>query len=91
MFAILAAVATVATSPAPLVAETRIVRLDGAQAACKAAGAYQVSSPALLYRDDGSAKTSRLADLPKADHELAVVRMIGPCVNPMVVRYGAGR
>jgi hypothetical protein len=68
-----------------------MVRLDGAQAACKGNGVYEVSSPALLYRDDGSAKTSRLADLPKANHEKAVARMIGPCANPLVVRYGAGR
>lgn len=91
MLAILAAAATVAVSPAPLVAETRIVRLDAAQAACQGSGAYQISSPALLYRNDGSTRSARLADLPKANHELAVVRMIGPCAAPLVVRFGAGR
>jgi hypothetical protein len=89
---ILAAAVTVASGSlpsAPLLAETRIVRMDAQ--ACKSQGTYQVSDPALLYRDDGSAKTSRLEDLPKANHEKAVVRMIGPCANPLVVRYGAGR
>lgn len=89
MLAILAAVATVASGPAPLLGETRIVRMD--PQACKAQGTLQVSDPALLYRNDGSAKAARLAELPKANHELAVVRMIGPCANPLVVRYGAGR
>jgi hypothetical protein len=94
VFVILAAAVTVASGPvslppAPLLPETRIVRMDAQ--ACKTQGTYQVSDPALLYRDDGSARASQLADLPKANHEKAVVRMIGPCANPLVVRYGAGR
>lgn len=90
MFAYLAAAATVAAGQVPLAVEpSRIVTLDAQ--ACKAQGTMQVSDPALLYRDDGSAKASRLTELPKANHEKAVVRMVGPCAHPLVVRYGAGR
>lgn len=90
MLAILAAVATVAAAQAALPREPlSAVRTD--PKACKAHGAMEVSDPALLYRDDGSAKFMRLAQLPKANHELAVMRMVGPCADPVVVRYGAGR
>ena len=88
MLTILAA-ATVASAVGPP-AHLRMAAMEPA-AACKAQGTYQVSEPALLYREDGKAKRSELGDLPKANHEKAVVRMIGPCANPLVVRYGAGR
>ena len=88
MLTILAA-ATVASAVGPP-ARLRVAALEPA-AACKAQGTYQVSDPALLYRDDGKVKLSPLGDLPKANHEKAVVRTIGPCANPLVVRYGAGR
>jgi hypothetical protein len=80
------AVAAAAGSPAPL----RLAAAEPAQA-CKAQGAYEVSDPVLLYRQDGRAKLSRLDDLPKADHEKAVLRTIGPCAVPVVVRQGAGQ
>ena len=88
MLAILA-VATVASAAGPL-AHPRVAAMEPT-AVCRAQGTYQVSEPALLYRDDGKARLSQLSDLPKANHEKAVVRMIGPCAHPLVVRQGAGR
>ena len=89
MLTILAA-ATVASAAGPP-AHLRAWRVDAPATVCKAQGTYQISDPALLYRDDGKAKFSQLGDMPKANHEKAVVRTIGPCANPLVVRYGAGR
>ena len=87
MLTILAAV-TVASAAGPP-AHLRVAAMEPA-AACKAQGTYQVSDRALLYRDDGKAKLSELGDLPKANHEKAVMRTVGPCAVPLVVRYGAG-
>ena len=84
MLAMLAAATLASAAPPP------VARADSA-AACRANGRYEISDPALLYRHDGRVKASRLGDLPKANHEKAVLRMIGPCANPMVVRYGVGR
>lgn len=88
MLAIIVA-AAVASNPAP-----RVFVASPAESgtnACKAEGRYEIADPALLFRDDGKARVSPLADLPMANHEKAVVRMIGPCSNPMIVRYGVGR
>ena len=87
MLTILAAV-TVASAAGPP-AHLRVAAMEPA-AACKAQGTYQVSDRALLYRDDGKAKLSELGDLPKANYEKAVLRTVGPCAVPLVVRYGAG-
>lgn len=89
MLTILAA-ATVASAAGPP-AHLRVWRTDPMAAVCKSQGTYEISDPALLYRGDGKAKLAQLGELPKANHEKAVVRTIGPCANPLVVRYGAGR
>ncbi|HEY0648313.1 hypothetical protein [Phenylobacterium sp.] len=89
MLTILAA-ATVASAAGPP-AHLRVWRTEAPPAVCKSQGTYEIADPALLYREDGRVKLSELGDLPKANHEKAVVRMIGPCANPLVVRYGAGR
>lgn len=90
MLAILAA-ATLATTPSPTVrAAPDIPTIPPLPEACLT-GRYEVSDPALLYRDDGKAKFSALSQLPKANHEKAVLRTIAGCSAPMVVRYGAGR
>lgn len=89
MLTILAA-ATVASAAGPP-ARLRAWRTDPPAAACKAQGTYEIADPALLYRQDDKARLSELGDLPKANHEKAVVRMVGPCADPLVVRYGAGR
>lgn len=81
--------ATVAATPAPRVFVTP--PSDAASGVCKAEGRYEISDPALLYRNDGKAKVQALNALPKANHEKAVMRMIGPCSAPVVVRYGVGR
>ena len=89
MLAILAA-ATMVSTPAPQVFVERRV-LPGMETVCKATGRYEIADLALLYRDDGRDKLSQLGDLPKANHEKAVVRTIGDCSAPLVVRYGIGR
>ena len=64
------------------------------QPTCKAHGAMQVSQTAnlaLLYRSDGKAQASRLGDLPKANHEKAVMRTVGGCAAPLYVETGVGR
>lgn len=90
MLALLAAATVASAAPPPARPVLRMARADPATV-CRANGRYEISDPALLYRHDGTVKASRLGDLPKANHEKAVLRMIGPCANPMVVRYGAGR
>ena len=83
------AAATVASAAGPT-AFLRAGPLEPA-AVCKTQGTYEVSDPALLYRDGDKAKVSQLGDLPKANHEKAVVRTIGGCAAPLVVRYGTGK
>lgn len=89
MLAIVVVAAVVTSNPAPRVFVAPLA--DSATTACKAEGRYEIADPALLYRDDGKARPGPLGELPKANHEKAVMRMIGPCANPMVVRYGVGR
>jgi hypothetical protein len=89
VLAILAA-ATVASAAGPT-AYLRAGPLETTPAACRSQGTMEVSDKALLYRDDGKARITELGELPKANHEKAVVRMVGPCANPLVVRYRAGR
>jgi len=89
----LALVAAMTVASAPF-ADTRpfAVMTDSAQrAACKANGRYEIADPALLYRNDGQAKMSMLGQLPKANHEKAVLRTIDGCVAPVTVGYGVGR
>ena len=86
---VIIAAATVAATPAPRVFVTP--PSAAASSVCKAEGRYEISDPALLYRNDGKAKFKSLGDLPKANHEKTVMRTIGPCSAPMVVRYGVGR
>ena len=89
MLAILAA-ATMASAPAPQVFADRRL-LASADVACKPSGRYEIADPALLYRENGKAKFSALDQLPKANHEKAVLRTVAGCSAPVVVRYGAGR
>ena len=89
MLVILAAATMAASTPAPRVFVERPVL--AAETVCKSTGRYEIADPALLYRDDGRAKRSPLGDLPKPNHEKAVVRTIGECSAPVVVRYGVGR
>jgi hypothetical protein len=84
------AAATVASAVGPP-ARLREGRTDPPAAVCRSQGTYEIVDRALLYREDGKAKLSQLGELPKANHEKAVVRMMGPCANPLVVRYEAGR
>ncbi len=67
--------------PAPAAAET----------VCEGTGRYEIADRALLYREDGRVKLSELGALPKANHEKAVLRTVGECSAPVVVRYGVGR
>jgi hypothetical protein len=91
MLAILAA-ATVASAVAPPM-EVRVFRDRDRPGVtvCRSQGRFEVSDPALLYRHDGKAKIARLGDLPKANHEKAVLRTVDGCAAPMVVGYGVGR
>ena len=77
-----------------MAAMTMATAAPASQPACKAHGSYQISQPAemaLLYRRDGKAQASRLGDLPKANHEKAVMRTVGGCAAPLYVRTGVGR
>jgi len=89
MLAILA-VATVASAAAPP-PEVRVFRDRAPATVCRSQGRYEIADPALLYRHDGKAKMAQLGDLPRANHEKAVLRTIDGCAAPMVVRYGVGR
>ena len=88
MLALLAA-ATVA-SAAALPLEAGPLRDASAQTVCKPNGRYQVSDPALLYRRDGKALAHRLGDLPRPNHEKAVLRTVDGCASPAVVGYRVG-
>ena len=87
MLAILAAV-TLAAGP-PVILDARRPGPIEARA-CKPSGRYEVSDPALLYRHDGKARLTRLGDLPRANHEKAVLRTVDGCSAPLVVRYRVG-
>ena len=94
MLALLAAATmTAAMSAAPTAdPRPRVVTLaPPAAQACKSNGRYEIADPALLYRHDGKAKMSVLGQLPKANHEKTVLRVIDGCAAPMVVGYGVGR
>ncbi len=60
---------------------------------CKAPMTMQTSfaDPVLLYRprDRAVSRARKLTDLPKANLEYAVMRTVGGCVVPTVVRYEA--
>jgi hypothetical protein len=66
-----------------------------APAVCRSQGALQTSyaDPALLLRpQDRAAVTARkLGDLPKANLEIAVLRSVEGCANPIVVGYEVER
>lgn len=90
MLAILAA-ATVISTPSPSVrAVPDIPTIAPLPEACLAFR-HEIADSALLYREDGKAKFSPLSQLPKANHEKAVLRSVAGCSAPVVVRYGAGR
>jgi hypothetical protein len=94
MLALLAAATTIATVTAAPAAETPsrpVFVSPPAGAACKTNGRYEVADPALLYRDDGKGKMSQLDQLPKANHEKAVLRVVEGCAAPLVVGYEVGR
>ncbi|WP_394763501.1 hypothetical protein [Phenylobacterium sp.] len=61
--------------------------------ACKAPMTMQTSfaDPVLLLRpqDRAVSQAKRLTELPKANLEYAVMRTVGGCVVPSVVRYDA--
>ncbi len=83
MIALLAAVTLGAGTPTLL-----------ATSACASQGALQTSQPAdpaLLYRNDGRVRPARLGDLPKANHEKAVMRTVNGCAAPLYVGYRVGR
>jgi hypothetical protein len=80
---------------APPLLQPSVHRFDGRPAAfCKGAGVIETSgpSPALLYRPQDRAHTrvTRLADLPKANKEIAVNRMVDGCPAPLVVQFNVG-
>ncbi|MDZ4375544.1 MAG: hypothetical protein U1C74_29545 [Phenylobacterium sp.] len=89
--------ALAATTPAPhaSVADPSAPPQRAAEpvVACRAQGAIQTANPepALLYRPDGRLGVARLAQLPRPDHEKAVVRSVDGCAAPLVVGYGVGR
>ena len=61
---------------------------------CKPHGVLQAAqpvNPVLLYRSDGKARVSRLSELPRANHEKAVMRTVGGCAAPLYVETGVGR
>jgi len=87
---VILAAATLASTPAPQVFVARRAAVM-ADVACKPSGRYEIADPALLYRYDGKAQLKALGDMPRANHEKAVLRTVGPCSVPVVVRYGAGR
>lgn len=93
MIALFAAM-TVAAAPAAA-APPRILVVPRPLAAqpsdACSAGRYEIADRALLYRDDGRARPSQLAQLPKAHHEKAVARTIDGCAAPLVVGYDVGR
>jgi hypothetical protein len=90
MLALLAAM-TVAAIPAAD-ARPRMAMVDAAaRSVCKSNGRYEIADRALLYRDDGTARMSPLGDLPKANHEKAVLRTVDGCAAPVVVGYQVGR
>lgn len=94
MLAMLAAVAMTATVAAAPTADARRPVLAAAPPAaetCKTNGRFEVADPALLYRDDGKARASSLAQLPKANHEKAVLRVVDGCTAPVIVGYEVGR
>lgn len=94
MLALLAAATMTAAAAAGPTADNRprVVALGPSVGpACKPNGRYEIADPALLYRHDGKARVSRLGDLPKANHEKAVLRVVDGCAAPLVVGYGVGR
>lgn len=93
MLAILAAAtigAATAAASGPSV-NPRAFNVTPAAQACKSNGRYQIADRALLYRQDGKARTSALGALPKANHEKAVLRVVEGCTTPVVVGYEVGR
>ena len=87
MIVLIAALAVTATAPLP-------TARGEATASCKAQGALQTKQPmdpALLYRADGRLQALRLGELPKANHEKAVLRTIDGCAAPLYVGYSVGR
>lgn len=83
------AATAVASPQIPLVQRHR--SFVEAPAICHNEGAMQTSyaTPALLLRpqDRADARPRRLTDLPKANREDAVLRMIGGCTVPVAVAY----
>lgn len=92
MLALLAAV-TLATAPGPdPVAKPGALAEDAtSRPACKSNGRYEVSERTLLYRHDHRMRAVPLAQLPKANHEKAVLRMVDGCARPLVVGHQVGR
>jgi len=91
MLALLAAM-IVAASPVPVEVKPHMAMVDSsARPACKANGRYEIADPALLYRNDGQARATSLGQLPKANHEKAVLRTVDGCAAPVVVGYEVGR
>src|SRR4051812_25108723 len=48
-------------------------------------------SPVQKVADRDAAVARKLGDLPKAHHEIAVMRTEGGCPRPVIVRYNVGR
>src|SRR4051812_21581969 len=86
--------ATVETQPAPQTTwRAYVLRgvLNPVPSACRQE-VTQASGLSLLRPQDRSAvKARKLADLPKANLEIAVERRVGGCPAPVIVRYDVGR
>ena len=89
--------ASLASDPAASQAFTRSGLPVHPEVFCEPGGATRAAvSPSMLLRpqDRRDARARKLADLPKADKEIAVARTIGGCAVPVGVRYsveGDGR
>jgi hypothetical protein len=89
----LALIASALTLPA---ASSAVPPAARAPAASRAAGAFvpsRICGDSLKPRDARSpaaAKPKRLGELPSGDLTLAVVNMVGDCIEPVTVRQGYG-
>lgn len=90
MLTLLAAV-TLAAAPPTIVTPRVFIADDAAGPACKSNGRYEIADRALLYRHDGRLRAVPMTELPKANHEKAVLRTVDGCAAPVVVGYQVGR
>lgn len=60
-----------------------------AQPVCQRHGAVEAGTA--LQRSDGGATLQRLDQLPPANLVLTVLRTVGRCTTPVIVRYDVGK